>query len=110
MSSTPESRRCRLATIFGSKEESRSRGTSSSTGPASVNTFLVRLPLRELPLPLPAGSLLPYPRWSSISPSSADSTTSLVSFDSNPPSPVNCSPSARACSTSSLSRASLIPG
>jgi len=33
MSSTPVSRRCLLATIFGSKLESRSRGTESSTGP-----------------------------------------------------------------------------
>ena len=33
ISSTPVSRRCRLATIFGSKLESRSRGTDISTGP-----------------------------------------------------------------------------
>jgi hypothetical protein len=42
MSSTPVSRRCLLATIFGSKLESRSRGTESSTGPVSVSTVLVR--------------------------------------------------------------------
>jgi len=58
MSSTPDSRRCRLATIFGSNEDSRSRGTASSTGPASVSTVLERRPLRELPLPRPAESLL----------------------------------------------------
>src|ERR1039457_7129420 len=34
MSSTPVSRRCLLATILGSKLESRSRGTVISTGPA----------------------------------------------------------------------------
>jgi glyoxylase-like metal-dependent hydrolase (beta-lactamase superfamily II) len=36
ISSTPVSRRCRLATIFGSKLESRSRGTEISTGPVSA--------------------------------------------------------------------------
>src|SRR5438067_618552 len=52
----PVSRRCLLATIFGSKLESRSRGMLSSTGPASVSTVLPRCPLREF-LPLrPAGS------------------------------------------------------
>src|SRR5947209_20585829 len=49
MSSTPVSRRCLLATIFGSKLESRSRGTESSTGPVSVITVLARRPLREFP-------------------------------------------------------------
>jgi hypothetical protein len=43
-------------TIFGSKEPSRSRGTVISTGPTSVRTVLERLPLRELPPFLPAGS------------------------------------------------------
>jgi hypothetical protein len=38
MSPTPVSRRCLLATIFGSKLESRSRGTEISTGPVSVST------------------------------------------------------------------------
>jgi hypothetical protein len=42
ISSTPFSRRCLLATILGSKLESRSRGTESSTGPASVITVLPR--------------------------------------------------------------------
>ena len=42
MSSTPVSRRCLLATIFGSKLESRSRGTLMSAGPASVITVLAR--------------------------------------------------------------------
>ena len=35
-SSTPANRRCRFATIFGSNEPSRSRGTSISTSPTSV--------------------------------------------------------------------------
>ena len=56
MSSTPVSRRCRLATIFGSKLASRSRGTLISTGPVSVSTVLARWPLRELPPFRPAGS------------------------------------------------------
>ena len=42
ISSTPVSRRCLLATIFGSKLESRSRGTEISTGPVSVSTVLAR--------------------------------------------------------------------
>jgi hypothetical protein len=54
----PESRRCRLATILGSKLPSRSRGTVISTGPASVSTVLARLPLREFPPVRPAGSCL----------------------------------------------------
>ena len=58
ISSTPVSRRCLLATIFGSKLESRSRGTEISTGPASVITVLARWPLRELPPSRPAGSCL----------------------------------------------------
>jgi hypothetical protein len=59
MPSTPVSRRCLLATIFGSKLASRSRGTVISTGPASVSTVLARWPVREL-LPLrPATSCLP---------------------------------------------------
>src|SRR6516225_10616045 len=37
ISSTPVSRRCLFATIFGSKLESRSRGTAVSTGPESVS-------------------------------------------------------------------------
>ena len=56
ISSTPVSRRCLLATIFGSKLESRSRGTESSTGPASVITVFGRWPLREFPPSRPAGS------------------------------------------------------
>jgi hypothetical protein len=58
MSSTPFSRLWRLATILGSKLESRSRGTEISTGPVSVITVLARWPLRELPLLRPAGSCL----------------------------------------------------
>src|SRR5512135_2712572 len=49
MSSTPVSHRCLLATIFGPKLDSRSRGTVISTGPASVSTAFPRWPLRELP-------------------------------------------------------------
>lgn len=45
-------------TIFGSKEPSRSRGTVISTGPTSVRTVLERVPLRELPPSLTAGSCL----------------------------------------------------
>lgn len=37
---------------------SRSRGTSISTGPTSVSTVFERVPLRELPVPRPAGSRL----------------------------------------------------
>src|SRR4029077_19816348 len=60
ISSTPVRRRCLLATIFGSKLESRSRGTESSTGPASVRMVLARRPLRELPPSRPSGSCLPW--------------------------------------------------
>lgn len=42
ISSTPDNRRRRVATIFGVNEPSRSRGTSTSTGPASVNTVFDR--------------------------------------------------------------------
>ena len=59
MPSTPASRRCRLRTIFGSNEASRSRGTSIVTGPTSVSTVFDRVPLRELPPSRPAGSCLP---------------------------------------------------
>lgn len=48
----------RFLTIFGSKEPSRSRSTTISTGPTSVSTVLERLPLRELPPFLPTGSCL----------------------------------------------------
>lgn len=40
----PVSRRCRLRTIFGSKLESVSRGTSISTGPISVSTVFDLVP------------------------------------------------------------------
>jgi hypothetical protein len=49
-SSTPVSRRCRLAAIRGSNDVSRSLGTEISTGPASVSTVLNRRPFWELPL------------------------------------------------------------
>ena len=41
-SSTPARRFCDLATILGSKLASRSRGTSTSTGPTSVSTVVDR--------------------------------------------------------------------
>ena len=47
--STPLSRRCRLRTIAGVNDPSRSRGTAISTGPTSVNIVFDRVPLRELP-------------------------------------------------------------
>jgi hypothetical protein len=56
MSSTLPSRRLRLGTIPGVKLPLRSRGTSSSTGPAVVCTVLRPCPLRELPEPILAGS------------------------------------------------------
>ena len=59
MSSTPVSRRCLLAMIIGSKLASRSRGTVSSTGPASVSTVLAQSRLRELPPSRPPGPFLP---------------------------------------------------
>ena len=57
--STSDSRRCRFLTITGSKVPSRSRGTTTSTGPAlSVSTVLVRRPLRELPRLRPSTACL----------------------------------------------------
>jgi hypothetical protein len=60
ISSMSSRRRCRLRTICGSKPPSRVRGTSTSTGPISVRTVLVRCPLREVPSLRPAGSCLSY--------------------------------------------------
>ena len=57
ISSMLDSRRCRLATIAGSKLPSRSRGTSIATSPESVNTVLARFPLRELP-PVPTNRIV----------------------------------------------------
>lgn len=45
-SSIDPNRRCRLATISGSNDPARSRGTSIRTGPAFVNTVFARVPLR----------------------------------------------------------------
>jgi MFS family permease len=53
---------CRLPTMTGSNADSRSRGTSISTGPASVTSVFGRVPFREFPPLRPAGSCLPYPR------------------------------------------------
>jgi hypothetical protein len=58
ISSTPFRRRWRLRTMVGAKLPSRSRGTSISTGPISLNTVLVRVPLRELPPLRPITSCL----------------------------------------------------
>ncbi len=44
-----------------SNSPARSRGTSISTGPTSVLTVLGVVPLREFPLPRPAGSPDSYP-------------------------------------------------
>jgi hypothetical protein len=49
--STPLRRRRRLGTVTGSKVLARSRGTSNTTGPISVNTVLDLVPLREFPDP-----------------------------------------------------------
>src|SRR3954447_12248696 len=59
----------------------QSRGTSMSTGPTlSVSNVLVREPLREFPVPRPAGSCLSYPRCSVISSSKVVSRTVLVNL------------------------------
>lgn len=57
-SSTLARRRCRLRTICGSNVPDASRGTRTCTGPTSVSTVFVRLPLRVFPPPLPTGSCL----------------------------------------------------
>jgi hypothetical protein len=49
-------RRRRFGTICGSNSPLRSRGTVIVTGPLVVDTVFVELPLRELPVPCPAGS------------------------------------------------------
>lgn len=53
-SSTPDIRRCRFLTIFGSNDPSRSRGTSSSTSPTSVSTVFDLVPFLELPVLRPS--------------------------------------------------------
>jgi hypothetical protein len=58
-SSIPDRRRCRFATIRGMNDASRSRGTSISTGPASVTTVFARVPFREFPPSRPTRSCLP---------------------------------------------------
>lgn len=59
ISSTPVSRRYGFLMICGSNDDPVSRGTSISTGPVSVMTVLVRVPLRVFPLPRPDTSCLP---------------------------------------------------
>ena len=54
MSSIEPSLRCRLRTTTGSNEPLRSRGTSTSTGPAFVRTVLERVPMRALPPAAPS--------------------------------------------------------
>ena len=56
MSSMPSIRRWRFLTTWGSKLPLRSRGTSRSSSPSLLWTFLELRPLRELPVPLPEGS------------------------------------------------------
>lgn len=56
MSSSPPRRRAPLGTSCEAKVELRSRGWSRVTSPTSVPTVLAVVPLRELPLPRPAGS------------------------------------------------------
>lgn len=56
MSSTDPSRRACLGTICGSKLPLRSRGTVNSICPFVVATVLRVNPLREFPVPRPAGS------------------------------------------------------
>ncbi len=62
ISSRPPARRDPLGTSRGSNEPARSRGTSRSTSPTSVEIVLPLAPLREFGLPRPAGSPLSYPR------------------------------------------------
>lgn len=62
MSSRPPNRRAPLGTTFEPKVELRSRGWSSSMSPTSVPIVFGVDPLRELPLPRPAGSPFSYPR------------------------------------------------
>ena len=92
ISSTPVSRRCRFFTICGSNVDPVSRGTSISTGPISVSTVLVRVPLREFPLPRPDTSCFSYPRCSSISASRAVSRTFFVSRFNSPSGPTSSMP------------------
>jgi hypothetical protein len=85
ISSMLDSRRCRLATITGSKPPSRSRGTSTSTCPESVDIALARFPLRELP-----GSGRPdhagySPKCSAISSFKVVSISVYVSAFNSPP-------------------------
>ncbi len=61
VSLTPVSRRCRFFTICGSNVEPVSLGTSICTGPISVSTVFVRVPLREFPLPRPDTACFSYP-------------------------------------------------
>ena len=56
LSSNPVKRVWFLAIICGSKLPFRSRGVSRSISPKSPFSFFLLVPLRELPLLLPAGS------------------------------------------------------
>ena len=97
--STPDRRRCRLRTICGSNDPSRSRGIATSTGPMSVSSCLgagavagvaavaagrIVLGVAEVIVHLALGRGL---------------DDRLVSCASSPPSPVNRSPCERARST-----------
>ena len=67
----------------------------------SVNTVLVRVPLRELPWLRPSTACLSYPRCSLISSANAVSITCFVIDLSSPSGPVRSSPRARAAFTNS---------
>src|SRR5215217_2033615 len=104
----PSRRRWPLRTSRGSNEPSRSRGTSSSTVPASVCSRLGVLPLRELAAP--ARSCGSYPRCSVSSSANPRSSTALVIARSSPFSPSSSTPSSRARATSSSANAASTTG
>jgi hypothetical protein len=86
ISSTPNSRRCRLFTICGSNDPSRSRGTSISTCPvASVSTVFDRVPLRTFAeLRSAVARSFSWPRCSVISSFNAVSRTLFVELLQQP--------------------------
>src|SRR5579859_937448 len=103
LSSKPVNRRWYFFTSCGSNVPLRSRGIAIGTGPCSVWSVLVPLPLRELPLPRPSTACSSYPRWSVSSASSARSTSAPVSCLRSPPGPVRSSGALYPASNSSSS-------